>query len=350
MLVAGIHLNSSFYPWFDGVFEQLVSAKAEGVLAHALIFSGSEGMGKYDFALKFAYSLLCVGPDKPASGVVCGKCKSCHLNMAESHPDLVVCQPEEKSKFIKVDQVRAISQFVAQSPQIGVIKIVVINPATALNINAANALLKSLEEPAGNTLYLLIDNQKQTLLPTIRSRCQIVKLNRPGQSQAIDWLQQAVSEAGEAVCSPTELHLALKMANGSPLKALELIENKGVEAELKLIEHLANVLKGKESVVAFAETFDKGFPFGLEQFLLCQNNWIETMLRYKMTSDPECFKGVSGAAMFKYLADKNDGRLLFALRDELTQRRRDWLSGANYNEKLFIETIAIKWQKLLTGQ
>ncbi len=331
------------------MFNQLNTARAEGVLAHALILSGSEGMGKWDFALQLAWSFLCVGEGKPASGVACGQCKSCKLNRAETHPDLVFCQPEEKSRFIKVDQVRAISDFVARSPQTGSMKVILMNPATALNGNAANALLKSLEEPAGNTLYLLIDDRKRTLLPTIRSRCQIVKLDQPGTSQSIDWLEKMTAKNAETYSS-AELHAALKMACGSPLKALKLLESKGVEAELKLIGRLGDVLKGKDSVVGFAETFDKHFPPGLEQFLLCQNSWLETMLRYKMTGDEQYFDGVNGAAMLKYLADRNDQRLLFSLRDELNRRRRDWVNGANFNEKLFLENMAIQWQKLMASQ
>ena len=153
------------YPWQENLWQQLAGRAQH---AHAYLLHGPAGIGKRALAERLMARLLCLSP----SGLdACGNCKSCHLLAAGTHPDNFVLEPEEADKPIKVDQVRELVEFVVQTAQLGGRKVVLLEPAEAMNLNAANALLKSLEEPSGNTVLLLISHQPSRLLPTIKSRC-----------------------------------------------------------------------------------------------------------------------------------------------------------------------------------
>jgi DNA polymerase-3 subunit delta' len=117
------------------------------------------------------------------------------LLKAGSHPDNFVLEPEEADKPIKVDQVRELVAFVVQTAQLGGRKVVLIEPVEAMNVNASNALLKSLEEPSGDTVLLLVSHQPSRLLPTIKSRCQQVACPQPSLAQSQAWLAGALPDS-----------------------------------------------------------------------------------------------------------------------------------------------------------
>src|SRR6185312_1535313 len=143
-------------PWQTPIWQSLLQRQARHCLPHALVFSGVDGMGKKEFARFFASYLLCMTPTTMGP---CGQCRSCHLQQAQSHPDLLWVEPEENSQIIKIDQVREVVDFVNGTAMLGGYRVIVISPASAMNMYAANALLKTLEEPTANTLFMLICNQ-----------------------------------------------------------------------------------------------------------------------------------------------------------------------------------------------
>ena len=124
------------------------------------------------------------------NGIACGQCSGCITLQAGSHPDFLSLQPEEKSKFIKVDQIRSLCESMAKTSQQGGWKVAVIFPAETMNIAASNALLKSLEEPEPNTLIILVSSRLSTIPMTIRSRCQIQSSAIPSTDIAQQWLGQ----------------------------------------------------------------------------------------------------------------------------------------------------------------
>ena len=142
------------YSWqttqWQNIQRQLVADK----LAHGLLLVGNEGLGKRDFAQQLANGLLCnsAGSD----GLACGQCSACHLLAAGTHPDLFVLQAEERGKTIKVDEVRQLSAQLNLTSQFGGYKIALIIDAHDMNINASNSLLKTLEEPAADTILILV--------------------------------------------------------------------------------------------------------------------------------------------------------------------------------------------------
>ena len=210
------------FPWHKSEFGSLLRRK--GQLPHALLLRGTQGIGKLAFGEALARALLC---EKPAAdGLACGRCASCGWMEQGSHPDFRRLEPEslaeqndgeqsgekkeKASAQIPVEQVRGLAGFINVSSHRGGAKVVLIHPAEALNVHAANALLKGLEEPPPRTYFLLVAHRWNQLLPTIRSRCQDVSLPKPSVEAARGWLKE------QGVRDPD---LALAQAGGAPLLA-----------------------------------------------------------------------------------------------------------------------------------
>ncbi|MBK8993986.1 MAG: DNA polymerase III subunit delta' [Gammaproteobacteria bacterium] len=189
-------------------------------LHHARRPSGPAGIGKRLLGELLARSILCRNPDR---GQACGVCRDCQLVTAGSHPDLLRIAPEEPGKQIRIEQIRGeLSDFVMRTPSVAHAKAILIDPADAMNTHTANCLLKSLEEPAPRTHMLLLSDAPARLLPTIRSRCQQLRLMPPAPEQALQWLQSAGGGADAADL--------LGIAAGYPLGALRIREADAIGA------------------------------------------------------------------------------------------------------------------------
>ncbi len=208
---------SAPYPWLDGAWRPLLAHKARP--AQALLISGPDGGGKRARARAWAQVLLCEAP--LADGAACDVCQACHWFHAGTHPDyreLTLQEKENKDGEVKlasvidVEQARDTIEYVQLSTYRAGRRVVVIDPADALNLPAANALLKVLEEPPLNTCFVLVSDQARRLLPTLRSRCTRLELGLPAQPVALQWLrEQHVDAAAEM----------LALAGGAPLVVAE---------------------------------------------------------------------------------------------------------------------------------
>ncbi|MDR2365865.1 MAG: DNA polymerase III subunit delta' [Zoogloeaceae bacterium] len=216
-------------------------------LPHALLLSGERGLGKLDFAFAFAASLLCEAPHAE-EGAACGECLACRWFSQGNHPDFRLLQPaalrieeagEDKSKAgkmdsaddkvdktdkeksarggqqIVIDQIRELDEFLCVGTHRQKTRVILIHPAERLNREAANALLKMLEEPPQDTLFLLVSSEPMRLAPTLRSRCQNLRLPLP---------KAAVGEAFLASAGLRDAATWLALAGGAPLLALRLAE------------------------------------------------------------------------------------------------------------------------------
>jgi len=216
-------------PWIAAPLAKLPARIAN--LPGALLLSGQAGLGKRITALFLARAILCE-TTRDVLGA-CGNCASCHLIAAGNHPDLrlVELATEEEqggegeetsssakkpSKQISVDRIRSLGEFVTTTAYRGRGKVIMIAPAEAMHPAAANALLKILEEPPGNTSFLLVSHRPDRLLPTVRSRCFQVPFAAPTPEQALGWLQ------GRGVEHP---ELALAQGGYAPLAAVERAES-----------------------------------------------------------------------------------------------------------------------------
>ncbi|WP_454763829.1 DNA polymerase III subunit delta' [Cupriavidus campinensis] len=221
------------YPWQREDWQRLAALRAR--LPHAMLLHGQQGIGKRDLALHFAQGLLCESP--LADGQPCNTCVACHWFGQGNHPDFTVVRPEAldagaggesegdadaggskkkaPSKIIRMEQVRALIEAVGVGTHRAGLRVVVVYPLDALQTEGANALLKTLEEPPPSTVFLLVTDRLDRVLPTILSRCRQFAVERPSPAAALDWLRgQGVADA--------EAQLAL--AGGSPLTALHAAE------------------------------------------------------------------------------------------------------------------------------
>lgn len=195
--------------WLQLDFDALLEQFNSNTLSHAVLLSGESGIGKTELANMAAMSILC----KQAQPAACGECHSCKLAHAQTHPDLIRVSPEEGKKIISVDQIRLLMKEVYSTPQICENKVILISPADQLNHNAANALLKCLEEPPANTYFFVCTAFASRLPATVRSRCRINHINKPTHDVALRWLQNRDLETSNA-------EDRLLACGGRPLAAL----------------------------------------------------------------------------------------------------------------------------------
>ncbi|WP_031564913.1 DNA polymerase III subunit delta' [Rheinheimera texasensis] len=198
-------------PWLQHTELRLFTLAVNQQLHHAILLTGPEGIGKHILAKQLAHLLLC---QNPLAEGACGRCKSCLLGAAGHHPDLLTL---EVGSSISVDQIRDISYLLQNAPQQGGARVVVIPQAEKMTESAANALLKTLEEPGHSSYLLLQTAYADQLMPTILSRCQRWDLPAQYSAQTAQWLQQH---------SPDPLpEFLLELCGGAPLKALELLQS-----------------------------------------------------------------------------------------------------------------------------
>ena len=224
-------------------------------LPHALLLVGQRGLGKFALAQVFAKSLLC---EQPLEGAFpCGRCLACNWFEQGNHPDFRLLQPQamveeaeeeggrkRAGQQITIDQVRALDDFFNVGAHRAGLKVIVVNPADALNRSAANALLKTLEEPAPSTLFLMVSNEPSRLLPTIRSRCQLVPVSMPSAVVAVAAL------VAKGVEQPARW---LALAGGSPGLAIELAAAAGERGWLDLLTRRLGAKDGLDPISLAAE-------------------------------------------------------------------------------------------------
>lgn len=239
-------VDGSLFPWLQQPLREALKLHA----ANALLLHGPDGNGQFELAVAIAKAFLCEAKrDAAVLVLACEGCASCRLFAARTHPDLMFLVPDslrealgwapsaaeqseaggstaraKPSKEIRVDEVREVVAFAQSSSARGMGKAVIVHPAERMNVIAANALLKTLEEPAGQTRYILSSNAVATLLPTVRSRCLCVPVALPTDQPARAWLKS------KGVLHAEDM---LAAAGGRPLEALHWAQS-GIGAELWL--------------------------------------------------------------------------------------------------------------------
>ncbi|WP_116473120.1 DNA polymerase III subunit delta' [Zobellella maritima] len=209
------------YPWLVPSYQRLQLQLRQGRLAHALLLSGIQGMGKQLLAHHLVKTILC----QHANMAPCEQCHACKLHRAGNHPDYHVFNGQDNK--IGVDAIRSLGRIVAESARLGGPKAVLIEHADNMTEAAANALLKTLEEPAGKTYLILTSHQPERLLPTIRSRCQQWALGLPAAAQVLSWLAEQGHEANTAI---------LNINQGSPLQCRDYLASGTDSQRLGLLQ------------------------------------------------------------------------------------------------------------------
>jgi len=279
----------TMYPWQQSAWTQLQAMRAR--LPHAILFHGPQGIGKSGFLETFAQALLC--ENVRADGQACGVCASCGWFLQNNHPDYRRVRPEvfedelpaegedgaepaaksksakAPSKEIKIEQIRALADFMNISTHRQGLRVVVLYPAEALNMPASNALLKTLEEPPPGTVFLLASNSLDRLLPTILSRCRKFALPMPAHAEALAWLQgQGVQDADSW----------LREQGGAPLAALQEAEAGSREELDLLLQFLA--APNVDGALRSAEKLSKA---ALPALVAWQQRWLYDVFSMKLS-------------------------------------------------------------------
>ena len=322
---------NELYPWQKDDWARLQSLRSRAT--QGLLFQGQRGIGKLELAISHAQALLCEHPAE--NGHACGKCPSCHWFGQGSHPDFRMLQPESEteeteagkkaSRQISVGQIRALSDFMGMSAHQGGRRVVIIHPAEAMNTNAANALLKSLEEPPPGLLFILVTHKSQGLLPTIVSRCLSFVLATPDVKIAASFL------AKQGVKNPLD---ALASSGFSPLMALQ--NSEGSEAREKLLRALR---QRQMDVFALAEALQKTEQVQVVQWL---QQWCHDLISQKLAGRLRYHPG--SEKPISELAASLDALDLARLQGVLKTAKKE--AQHTLNPRLFLESLLFTYCQL----
>jgi DNA polymerase III subunit delta' len=332
------------FPWHRAELEALLRDRAR--LPHALLVHGPAGIGKTEFARALAAGALC---EDPRDGLACEACASCHWFSQGNHPDYREIVPEAaledeeaaegegakadkaKSLVIKIEQIRAVADFFALTTHRAGYRVMLIHPAEALHPAAANALLKTLEEPPPSTLIVLVSDRPARLLATIRSRCRRLALHAPPRDSAIAWLtEQGVAGAPAALAA----------AGGAPLLARDLAEPKEAELRKRLLAELAR--PGGADALQFSAGMERA---SVERFLYWMQTWVHDLVRLRLAGDPR--HHVDQVSALGSRAKGADLEALFALDRELAAARR--LASHPLNPRLVAEHLLMSYNRATSG-
>jgi DNA polymerase-3 subunit delta' len=246
-------------PWLTPPFEQLRRARAAGRLPPALLIHQDRGSGGELLARCAAQLALCSAEPAP-----CGVCRNCRLFQASQHPDFYVLTPLEDSKQIRVEQVRELSEQLALTSHGGEVTVALITPADTMNANAANALLKTLEEPRPGVLLILLTASPSSLPATVLSRCQRLRVSAPTRRASLAWLAE---RAG-----PGPWATVLEVLGEAPFEALALDPSEMARLRADTHGALEEAVSGRLDVASTAERW--GRLEGFELRLACVENWL----------------------------------------------------------------------------
>jgi DNA polymerase-3 subunit delta' len=221
--------------WHKKNWGTVDKAWRQGRLPHALLLEGPAGLGKGLFARRLAALVLGVDPDS--------------VNGDLAHPDLVTVSLLEKKKQIAVDQIRELCATLAMTSHSAGYKVAIVDPADRMNVNAANSLLKTLEEPTDDTLLILVRSRLDTLPATIASRCQRIRFGTPPEAVALEWLQ--------GIDSNFPWTPLLKLCNGAPLAAAAGAEQALSDIDTRLTDDLAGIAAGELDPIQVAAHWNK---------------------------------------------------------------------------------------------
>lgn len=329
------------YPWQTQTWQTLMAQQAR--LPHAILLTGEAGTGKLAFARHLAQALLCEAADQAQRP--CEVCDACRWFAAGNHPDFRELAPssddedgegaddtkakKKKSEIIKIEQVRALANFVYLTSHRGGRKLVIVQPAEALNAASANALLKTLEEPPEGAVFILVSHAWRRLLPTILSRCRRLPMPMPAPDIAARWLaEQGLADAAD--------HLA--EAGGAPLLALQRADAAQSAARDAFLTVLAQ--PAEMDVLKVAEQLDKQ-KIEPERVLSWLSRWVYDLARLELAGSVRYYP--ARAAQMAGLRAMIQPQRLMRYQDELSAAIR--LAHHPLNARLVYERLLLGYRQ-----
>jgi DNA polymerase-3 subunit delta' len=340
-----ISLNLEFYPWQTFQQNSLLDQLKNARLHHAFLFYGKPGIGKFDFACAFAARLLC--KDQASSSEqnkiregrteACKECRACKMFESCTHPDFYLLRPEKEEKQIQVDEVRELVRFMSKSSSLSGKRIVIIEACEQMNLAASNALLKFLEEPGEEVHLFLVSSQIDSLLPTIRSRCQKLSFPPVLFSEAKGWLEESMDLSGEA------LEALWEFSEGSPLRALDSESDPIYLEQNEVVRALAQLLNPDEGIFSVSQQIEDYdlLPLLAWWYAICAD-----VLKASMGAGEEYMRFKSLAGNTKSLSGNVDSAALELFMKDLLIQRRQLLTGSTVNGKLLLDSLLLSWKAL----
>lgn len=312
--------------------EDLKKILAEEKFPHSVIFSGVEGIGKRKIAENCAAALLCENSKVEA----CGVCESCRILAAGNHPDFYIVEPEKSksSPNIKIGQIRTLQNEVSLQPNHSACRVVIIDGAEFMNNAAANCLLKTLEEPTGQTIFILTTANRAGLLMTVRSRCITVNFEK---ISAVE-IENALNLRGVENSRAKTISL---IADGSFGRALKLEESGGYEIRNDALNFLENLLAKKitvEEIFNRGNTFSEDSRENFSDFV----TYIQKILRdVLLINQAEIYNADLKSRLVNL---KIEEKMLYELFDEGKKIQRRINSNANL--RLLVEAYFLKLKQI----
>lgn len=321
-----------WYPWLRPAYEQLVANHQAGRGHHALLIHALPGMG--DDSLIYALSrwLMCQQPDGLKS---CGHCRACQLMQAGTHPDFYLPEPEKGKSTLGIDAIREVTEKLYDRSRLGGAKVVWLKDAAQLTEAAANALLKTLEEPPENTWFMLGCRTPERLPATLRSRCLYWHLAPPEDRWSEAWL------ARECDAPQAQRYAALRLSGGAPAAALELLNNPAWPQRQHLAEQLEQAMVSRDALGLLSALHHEDAAMRL--------HWLAALVL-------DAIKCQQGAAAYLTHVDlsAHSQRLavllpvarLQAMLDRLLPCREQLISVAGLNRELMLTELLLQWEQV----
>ena len=337
-------MSIELLPWHEAPLRELLGRRDQ--LPHALLLYGRQGIGKVEFARAIAQSLLC---ESQVNAVACGTCDACGWFSQGNHPDFRELMPgalgedevdmdepidpdakaKKKSKEIKVEQIRDIADFMTLSTHRNGFRVLLIHPAETLNANAANSLLKTLEEPPSRTLILLVTDQIGRLLATIKSRCQRILVPAPDEATALAWLKaQGIADAEGAFWQ----------AGGAPLAAVTYAN---IDYQSQRKAFLQVLTDAGADHLATAQAFEKS---DLANVVTWLQTWVSDVALSRLTGAVRHHRDQRAA--IARIASRVHLPALFRYESQLRQARRT--IHHPLNARLLLEQLLISYSNAIT--
>lgn len=328
-------------PWHQDVWTHTLQVIDSGQSPHAYLISALSGSGKRFFANMLAQRLIC---HRPQPLHACGSCAACKLNIAGNNPDLIVIRPEQKSKLIKIEQIRELKNFLETSSHSFAKRVIILDTAESLNISSANALLKSLEEPPQDVVFLVLSDRPKAVLATIASRCRALKLEKPDPRQALAWLQEKAPDDTKS----EDIEFALDYAQGRVFTALAMLteDSRGIHDAIGT--DLLNIMQNRELATKMAGRYQKA---NCLEVLNIMSYWLSALAKFALTGDTQHIKGTALQQAARLWQEgltpvTPDARDLLKLYTQVSTAQTQLAGVSNPNQQLMLEDLLIQLQQL----
>ncbi|WP_340608708.1 DNA polymerase III subunit delta' [Xenorhabdus bharatensis] len=321
----------NWYPWLNHAYRQLIESHQQGRGHHALLLHAHEGTGADALLYGLSRWLMCQNKQGIKS---CGKCHGCHLMLAETHSDWHVLAPEKGRSTIGVDAVRQLSEKLYEYSQQGGAKIAWVPSTESLTDAASNALLKTLEEPPGNTYFLLRCQHPASLLATLRSRCFYYHLPAPDTQTGLHWLQKKLP-----TIPSQDIQTALKLSQGAPLAAKQLLQTEKWQQRNVFCQAITQALH-KYDTLSLLPLLNRD---DVQQSLYWLISLLSDAVKWRQKAQNYCINQ-DQQMLIHHLASSQSVEKLLNTVDDWIRCRHQLISVAGINRELLLTEQLLNWE------